>query len=44
MLIILSFISVLICFATIYAIGIEHLDGITSTDSELVKFGQVYFF
>jgi inward rectifier potassium channel len=24
--------------------GIEHLDGIASTDSEWVKFGQAYFF
>jgi hypothetical protein len=23
-------------------IGIEHLDGITSTDSEVVKFGQAF--
>jgi inward rectifier potassium channel len=31
-------------FATIYyGIGIEHLDGIASTDSEWVKFGQAYF-
>jgi inward rectifier potassium channel len=38
--IILSFyISINFVFATIYyAIGIEHLDGIISTDSELVKF------
>lgn len=44
--IILSFyISINFIFATIYyIIGIEHLDGITSTDSELVKFGQAYFF
>jgi hypothetical protein len=27
-----------------YGIGIEHLDGIASTDSEWVKFGQAYFF
>jgi inward rectifier potassium channel len=31
-------------FATIYGIGIEHLDGIASTDSEWVKFGQALFF
>jgi hypothetical protein len=46
MLIIISFyISINFVFATIYyAIGIEHLDGITGTDRELVKFGQAYFF
>jgi inward rectifier potassium channel len=25
-------------------IGIEHLDGITGSDGEWVKFGQAYFF
>jgi hypothetical protein len=25
-------------------LGSEHLDGIASTDSEWVKFGQAYFF
>jgi inward rectifier potassium channel len=43
MLIILSFyISINFVFNIYYAIGIEHLDGI-STDSELVKFGQAIF-
>lgn len=46
MLIVLSFyVSINFIFATIYyVIGIEHLNGITSTDSEWVKFGQAYFF
>jgi inward rectifier potassium channel len=46
MLIILSFyVGINFIFATIYyGIGIEHLDGIASTDSEWVKFGQAYFF
>jgi inward rectifier potassium channel len=46
MLIILSFyVGINFIFALIYyGIGIEHLDGITSTDSEWVKFGQAYFF
>ncbi|MBU0939884.1 MAG: Inward rectifier potassium channel Irk [Bacteroidetes bacterium] len=46
MFIILSFyITINFVFAVIYyIIGIEHLDGITSTDSEVVKFGQAYFF
>lgn len=46
MLIILSFyVGINFIFASIYyVIGVEHLDGITSTDSEWVKFGQAYFF
>jgi inward rectifier potassium channel len=46
MLIIISFYAgINFIFATIYyGIGIEHLDGIASTDSEWVKFGQAYFF
>jgi hypothetical protein len=46
MLIVLSFyVSINFIFATIYyVIGIEHLNGITITDSEWVKFGQAYFF
>jgi inward rectifier potassium channel len=46
MFIVLSFyITINFIFAVIYyLIGIEHLDGITSTDSEVVKFGQAYFF
>jgi inward rectifier potassium channel len=45
MLIIISFYAgINFIFATIYyGIGIEHLDGIASTDSEWVKFGQAYF-
>jgi hypothetical protein len=32
-------------FAVIYyAIGIEHLDGISQSQSELIQFGQAYFF
>lgn len=44
--IILSFyIGINFIFASVYyGIGIEHLDGITNTDSEIVKFGQAYFF
>jgi hypothetical protein len=31
-------------FASLYyGIGIEHLDGITGSDGEWVKFGQAYF-
>lgn len=46
MLIILAFyVGINFIFASIYyGIGIEHLDGITSSDSEWVKFGQAYFF
>lgn len=46
MLIILSFyVCINFLFASIYyGIGIEHLDGIASSDSEWVKFGQAYFF
>jgi hypothetical protein len=46
MLIILSFyVGINFVFASIYyGIGIEHLDGIASSDSEWVKFGQAYFF
>jgi inward rectifier potassium channel len=46
MLVILSFyVGINFVFAGIYyGIGIEHLDGIASTDSELVKFGQACFF
>jgi inward rectifier potassium channel len=32
----------LYCYYLLYG-GIEHLNGITSTDSEWVKFGQTYF-
>jgi inward rectifier potassium channel len=44
MLIIISFYAgINFIFATIYyGIGIEHLDGIASTDSEWVKFGQAF--
>jgi inward rectifier potassium channel len=31
-------------FALLYAIGIEHLNGIDATGSDLGKFGQAYFF
>lgn len=46
MLIILSFyVGINFVFATIYfGIGVEHLDGISGSDSEWVKFGQAYFF
>jgi inward rectifier potassium channel len=46
MTIILSFyIGINFIFASLYyVIGIEHLNGIASSDSELVKFGQAYFF
>jgi inward rectifier potassium channel len=46
MFIILTFyITINFIFATFYyIIGIEHLAGITISDSELVKFGQAYFF
>jgi hypothetical protein len=46
MFIILSFyVGINFIFASIYyGIGIEHLDGIASSDSEWVKFGQAYFF
>jgi hypothetical protein len=46
MLIILSFyVGINFIFASLYyGIGIEHLDGITGSDSEWVKFGQAYFF
>jgi hypothetical protein len=46
MLIILSFyVGINFIFASLYyGIGIEHLDGIASSDSEWVKFGQAYFF
>lgn len=46
MVIVISFyVGINFLFATIYyVIGIEHLDGITSTDSEWIKFGQAYFF
>jgi len=46
MLIILSFyVGINFVFASIYyGIGVEHLDGIAGSDSEWVKFGQVYFF
>jgi hypothetical protein len=46
MLIILAFyVGINFIFASIYyGIGIEHLDGITSSDSEWIKFGQAYFF
>ncbi|MFV8370146.1 ion channel [Flavobacterium sp. LB2R40] len=46
MLIILSFyIGINFVFASIYySIGIEHLDGIHPSGSNLVKFGQAYFF
>jgi len=46
MLIIIAFyIGINFVFATIYyVIGVVHLDGIASTDSEWVKFGQAYFF
>jgi inward rectifier potassium channel len=43
--ILLFYISINFVFATFYyCIGIEHLNGIASSDSELVKFGQAYFF
>jgi inward rectifier potassium channel len=46
MLIIIAFyIGINFIFATIYyVIGVVHLDGIASSDSEWVKFGQAYFF
>lgn len=46
MVVIISFYIVInLVFALIYvAIGIEHLDGIPTTDSDWVKFGQAYFF
>ncbi|MGO4818926.1 ion channel [Flavobacterium sp. W22_SRS_FP1] len=46
MLIILCFyVGINFVFASIYyGIGIEHLDGIASSDSEWSKFGQAYFF
>ncbi|EIA10579.1 kef-type K+ transport system, putative NAD-binding component [Flavobacterium frigoris PS1] len=46
MMIILSFyVGINFVFASIYyGIGVEHLDGIAGSDSEWVKFGQVYFF
>jgi inward rectifier potassium channel len=45
MLIIISFYAgINFIFATYLWNGIEHLDGIASTDSEWVKFGQAYFF
>ena len=45
-LIILSFyVAINFVFASIYyGIGIEHLNGISTTDNEWVKFGQAYFF
>ena len=46
MLIIIAFyIGINFIFATVYyVIGVVHLDGIASSDSEWVKFGQAYFF
>jgi inward rectifier potassium channel len=45
MLIILSFYVGINLFCQLYyGIGIEHLDGITGSDGEWVKFGQAYFF
>jgi hypothetical protein len=46
MLIILSFyVGINFVFASIYyGVGVEHLDGISGSDSEWVKFGQAYFF
>lgn len=45
-LVILTFyVAINFIFASIYyGIGIEHLNGISNTDSEWVKFGQAYFF
>jgi inward rectifier potassium channel len=41
----LFYISINFVFALLYfAIGIEHLNGIDSTDNEWVQFGQAYFF
>lgn len=41
----LFYIGINFVFAMIYfGIGIEHLNGISNTDSEWVKFGQAYFF
>ena len=45
-LVILTFyVAINFIFASIYyGIGIEHLNGISNTDSEWVNFGQAYFF
>jgi inward rectifier potassium channel len=41
----LFYISINFVFALLYfAIGIEHLNGIATTDNEWVQFGQAYFF
>ncbi|OCB78114.1 ion channel [Flavobacterium crassostreae] len=43
--ILLFYIGINFVFASIYyLIGVDHLDGIISTDSPLIQFGQAYFF
>jgi inward rectifier potassium channel len=43
--ILLFYLSINFVFASLYfIIGIEHLNGITTTDNEWVQFGQAYFF
>ncbi|NRT11118.1 ion channel [Flavobacterium sp. 14A] len=43
--ILLFYITINFIFASIYySIGMEHLDGIASSDSDIVQFGQAYFF
>ncbi|MBU2061372.1 MAG: Inward rectifier potassium channel Irk [Bacteroidetes bacterium] len=43
--ILLFYITINFIFASIYyGIGMEHLDGIAASDSEIVQFGQAYFF
>lgn len=45
MIILIFYIAINFVFASIYfAIGIEHLNGIDSSESSLVQFGQAYFF
>ena len=43
--ILLFYVGINFIFASIYyGIGIEHLDGIANADSDIIKFGQAYFF
>lgn len=45
MVILTFYVAINFIFASIYyGIGIEHLNGISNSDSEWVKFGQAYFF
>lgn len=45
MIILTFYVAINFIFASIYyGIGIEHLNGISNSDSEWVKFGQAYFF